>query len=598
MAVGQQGKFGSAAEAWLRALERIKPIGDDARLTLPALIEALAPTFDSTPALLTDQECLTYSDIADRINQYANWAVTQDLARGDVVGLLMQNCPEYMMIWLGLSRVGVIVALLNVGLTGTSLAHSIDIVVPRHLIVGSGLVDNLLTAIPHLSGSVRFWVHGQTHHNFPRIDQIVYADINAPRPISADHAPTLADQALYIYTSGTTGLPKAANVSHLRVMQWSHWFAGMMDTRAGDRMYNCLPMYHATGGVVATGAMLVSGGSVLIRPQFSASQFWSDVVEWDCSLFQYIGELCRYLLNSAPHPHETNHTLRLCCGNGLSANIWEKFQQRFRIPRILEFYAATEATFSLYNCEGKPGAIGRIPPFLAYRSQVAVVRFDINTGEPARGDDGFCIRCAEGEAGEALGELAGNDPFSGSRFEGYTDRNASSRKLLRDVFAEGDTWFRTGDLMRKDKSGYFYFVDRIGDTFRWKGENVSTGEVTAVILGFPGVSEAVVYGVTVPEAEGRAGMAAITVEPNFDVAALRSHLSLHLPEYAHPLFLRICENIEKTATFRPKKYDLALEGYEPAAGGEIVYFNDRSVHAFVPLDVPLLEQLRLGLVPL
>jgi fatty-acyl-CoA synthase len=365
----------------------------------------------------------------------------------------------------------------------------------------------------------------------------------------------------------------------------------MMDTRANDRMYNCLPMYHGTGGVVATGAMLINGGSVLIRQRFSASQFWDDVAESNCTLFQYIGELCRYLLNAPPHPRETGHRLRLCCGNGLGADIWEKFQARFGIPRILEFYAATEGTFSLYNCEGKPGAIGRIPPFLAHRSHVAIVRFDAGTGKPIRDSDGHCIRCAANEAGEAIGRLAAGDPLSAGRFEGYTDRAATNEKLLQNVFANGDAWFRTGDLMRKDEHGYFYFVDRIGDTFRWKGENVSTTEVAAVILAFPSVSDAAVYGVTVPGAEGRAGMAAITITPDFDLAAFRLHLIAHLPEYAHPLFLRVCDRIEQTGTFRLKKHDLALEGYDPGTAGDAVYFNERERQAFVPFDPALRDRI-------
>ena len=196
---------------------------------------------------------------------------------------------------------------------------------------------------------------------------------------------TIADRALYIYTSGTTGLPKAANISHARLMQWSHWFAGLMDTDASDRLYNCLPMYHSVGGVLATGAVLADGGSVVLRESFSASQFWNDVVRWDCTLFQYIGELCRYLLHTAPNPLETQHRIRMCCGNGLRPDIWEDFQTRFRIPRILEFYAATEGNVSLFNVEGKPGAIGRVPAYLAHRFAATLIRFDSeNESSPAR----------------------------------------------------------------------------------------------------------------------------------------------------------------------------------------------------------------------
>jgi fatty-acyl-CoA synthase len=351
-------------------------------------------------------------------------------------------------------------------------------------------------------------------------------------------------------------------------------------------------MYHSTGGIVATGALLVSGGSVFIRERFSASRFWDDVVGSGCTLFQYIGELCRYLVNTPPHALEASHKLRLCCGNGLRPEVWKAFQKRFQVPRILEFYAATEGTFSLYNCEGKPGAIGRIPPFLPQRSQVMIVKSDVDTGRPVRGDDGFCIRCAVNETGEAIGRIAGPDPASGGRFEGYTDTDASEEKVLRNVLADGDAWFRTGDLMRKDSEGYFYFEDRIGDTFRWKGENVSTTEVAQAVSGFPGVTDAVIYGVTIPGAEGRAGMAAVEIGNTFDLAAFRQHLVEQLPEYGRPLFLRICQRIEMTATFKPKKHDLMRQGYDPDQSGDAVYLNDRGSRAFVRIDHALHDRIQ------
>src|SRR5581483_7350034 len=245
----------------------------------------------------------------------------------------------------------------------------------------------------------------------------------------------------------------------LRVMQWSHWFAGLMDTRPADRMYDCLPLYHSVGGIVATGAVLVRGGTVVLREKFSASEFWQDLAQERCTLFQYIGELCRYLLAQPPDPNETQHALRLCCGNGLRPEVWERFQQRFQIPRILEYYAATEGSFSLYNCEGKPGAVGRIPPFLSHRMPVALVKFDDASGAPLRNDTGLCIRCAVNEVGEAIGQISG---AHGGRFEGYADTESSEKKVLRNVFTPGDAWYRTGDLMRKDAQGYFYFVDRVG----------------------------------------------------------------------------------------------------------------------------------------
>jgi fatty-acyl-CoA synthase len=353
-------------------------------------------------------------------------------------------------------------------------------------------------------------------------------------------------------------------------------------------------MYHSIGGVVAPGATLVNGGSVVLRQRFSASHFWDDVVESNCTLFQYIGELCRYLIHSPPHPREAEHRLRLCCGNGLRPDVWDEFKRRFRIPWILEFYAATESNFSLYNCEGKLGAIGRIPPFLAHRLPVELVKFDAKTREAIRNEQGFCIRCYANEVGEAIGKILDDHSSAGSRFEGYTDKEASSRKILRSVFVNGDAWFRTGDLMRRDDKGYFYFVDRVGDTFRWKGENVSTTEVADTISAFFGVIESVVYGVTIPGMEGRAGMAAIVVSHDFDLIAFRQHLAERLPEYARPLFLRILSELETTATFKPKKQGLSREGYDPTATVHTIYFDDRARQAFVKLDAALYKRIRTG----
>lgn len=589
---GLDGNPGSALKAWVRALEKTAAISANSSLTLPALIGGLADTFETVPALIGDGECLSYRALSERCNRYARWALEQGLGNGDVVCLLMLNCPDYMAIWLGLTKVGVIVALVNTNLVGAPLAHCVKIAAPKHIIVGAELVDALAASLPQIAHGARCWAHGCNRHGFPQIDREVQclAGDRLQRPDF--QPPSITDRALYIYTSGTTGLPKAAHVSHLRLMQWSHWFAGMMDTGPSDRMYNCLPMYHSIGGVVATGATLVSGGSVVIRRQFSASRFWDEVVEWNCTLFQYIGELCRYLVNSPPHPQAAKHRIRLCCGNGLTRDIWEVFQQRFHIPQILEFYAATEGNFSLYNCEGKPGAIGRIPSFLAHRFPVALIKLDLATGEPIRGDDGFCIRCSANEVAEAIGRIVDDGFHPGSRFEGYTDEDAADKKVLRDVFVPGDAWFRTGDLMRKDERGYYYFVDRVGDTFRWKGENVSTTEVAETIAAGAGVAEAIVYGVSIPGTEGRAGMAVIVVTRDFDLIAFRQHLVRHLPEYARPLFLRIRDSIETTGTFKPKKHELAREGYDPALIADPVYFDDRAQQAFVALDATLYERIR------
>jgi fatty-acyl-CoA synthase len=574
-----------ALDAWVRALERTASIPKQPFRTLPLVVDELAERFGPSPALVTSEATLSYAQLAETARGYASWALDQGVGPEDVVCLLMANRPEYMAIWLGVTRVGGVVSLLNTSLRGEPLAHSIRIVSPKHIIADGDLAEALQDIRTALPSGAEVWVRGAR--------RVSFRDLQPGGAPSSDHrAPSIADRALYIYTSGTTGLPKAAVVSHGRLMQWSHWFAGLMDTAPTDRMYHCLPLYHSVGGVIATGATLLGGGTVVLRERFSATDFWRDVVAERCTLFQYIGELCRYLVNSPPHELEKEHALRLCCGNGLRSDVWQAFKDRFAIPHILEFYASTEGNVSLYNCEEEPGSIGRTPAFLAHRLPIAIVKFDSEKEMPVRNADGFCERAAVNEIGEAIGRILDESPAS--RFEGYADADASSKKVLRDVFAKGDAWYRTGDLMRRDERGFHYFVDRVGDTFRWKGENVSAAEVAAALGACRAVDEAVVYGVVVPHADGRAGMAALVVEEGFDLETLREEIALRLPSYARPVFLRILPAVERTGTFRPKKKDLTVEAFDPARVRDPLYFDDRAGDAYVPLDAASYRQLEAG----
>ena len=584
----------SPAQAWVRALERTAPIARQPLHIFPAVVQERAAQLGDAPALLSDRESLSYRALAERMNRYSRWALAQGVAKGETVALLMPNRPEYMALWLGITHIGGVVSLLNTNLAGPSLAHCINVVAPRHLIVSAEFIDAVDASLPHLASRPLVWIHGADHRLCPRLDVEIDRHSGASLNEAERKSVAINDTALYIYTSGTTGLPKAAKVSHGRVMQWTHWFAGMMNVQPEDRMYDCLPMYHSVGGVQAPGALLVGGGSVVLDEKFSARRFWSNVVRWDCTLFQYIGELCRYLIHTEFTSVETCHRIRMACGNGLRPDVWNEFQSRFHIPQIFEFYAATEGNVSLFNIEGEPGAIGRIPSYLAHRFPAALVRFDVETGQPFRDDKGLCIPCASNEVGEALGLLLKDRSNIGSRFDGYTSEDASEKKILRGVFRPGDAWFRTGDLMRKDDRGFFYFVDRVGDTFRWKGENVATSEVSTVLCAFPGIQEANVYGVAVPGADGRAGMATLVVDRELDLASLRAHLAGRLPSYAWPLFLRIRRELAVTATFKYTKADLVREGYDQAAITDPVYFNDPLREEFVRLDQVLYQRIQAG----
>ncbi|MBG1233868.1 long-chain-acyl-CoA synthetase [Aestuariivirga litoralis] len=566
---------------WLKAMELTARIEPQPNRLFADVIADWAEKQPQAPALLSSAATLTYGALSAKVNQYARWALAQNVKPGDCVALIVPTCPDYIAAWTGITAVGGIVALVNTQLHGPSLAHALNVAKASHVIVATALAD----AVREVAPAARLWI----------LEDELEAALRAfpGERLNASQRPsvTIRDRALLIYTSGTTGLPKAAYVSHHRVMSWGHWFAGLMAASPADRLYNCLPIHHSVGGVVAIASMMVSGGSVYLAEKFSARRFWADIVKWDCTMFQYIGELCRYLLKAAASEESQNHRLRLACGNGLRGDVWEAFQSRFNIPQILEFYAATEGNFSLFNVEGKPGSIGRIPPFISHRFPAAIVKFDTETGKPLRGPDGLCIAAERGEPGEALGRISGP---GGGRFEGYTDEGETERKVLRDVLEQGDAWFRTGDLMRLDDKGFYYFVDRIGDTFRWKGENVATAEVAAAIAAINGVADVNVYGVAIPGSDGKAGMAAIVREPGFDPNLVYKSLAAALPVYARPLFLRLRSGMELTETFKQKKTDLAKEGFAPSEDNDPVLIIDNAAKSYVPLTPDRFDAIMAG----
>jgi fatty-acyl-CoA synthase len=486
----------------------------------------------------------------------------------------------------------------NSHLRGHPLAHTLRLADARHHVVDVDLVEAHTAAVEEISPRPSVWISGGVAPGAHDLDEALAAQPATPLGAGARPGGTARDLLFYIYTSGTTGLPKAARISHHRYLTVATAFAAASSATPADRMYVVLPLYHTAGGVCAVGAAFSAGASVVLRRRFSASHFWEDCRRYEVTLFQYIGELCRYLVNTPEHPDERAHRVRLCIGNGLRPDVWEPFQRRFGIPRIVEFYGATEGNVALTNLDGKPGAVGRIPGWLSRVMPMKLIRFDVETESPVRDASGFCTPCPPGEAGEAIGRIPSDPKAPIGRFEGYTSPEATEKKILRDVFEKGDAWFRTGDLLRCDTEGYYYFVDRIGDTFRWKGENVATSEVAEVISVVPGVAEANVYGVRVPGTDGRVGMAALVVKEGFDLEALHAQLAKELPTYARPLFLRLRPEMEVTGTFKHRKVELVKEGFDPRATREPLYFADADKGRFVPLDAALFERIEVGEVRL
>ncbi len=576
-----------------RTLWRVREIEPESNVLICDDFEAAVDRYENHTALIFEGERFTYRQLDALANRFAAWADAQGLKPGDTVALLLPNRAEYVPAWMGLAKLGVATALINNNLIGAALAHCLSISNADHVIADTESIAAIDTIRAGLARPLTYWlIDAEAQSEVRRAIDLKEPKLAPERPPRSRRAGLKSKEvALYIYTSGTTGLPKAAKITHVRAQLYMRAFAGATNAKADDVVYCALPLYHATGGLCGVGAALLNGGTVVLRRRFSASHFWDDIADHGCTMFVYIGELCRYLVNQPPHPKERAQKVKLAFGNGLRPDVWGEFTERFAIEDVLEFYGSTEGNVSMFNFDAKPGAIGRVPNYLRKRFSVRLVKFDVETEEPIRGEDGLCRETDPGEVGEAIGLIGGD---ARSEFAGYADKAASERKILRDVFETGDAWFRTGDLMRKDGDGYFYFVDRIGDTFRWKGENVSTTEIADMIARYPNVAEAIVYGVKVQRMDGRAGMAAITPEAGFDLAGLRAYLERELPAYARPLFIRIQPQLETTGTFKYRKIDLVRDGFNPTAVEHALYFDHPIEQAYVPLTPDLYRQIQDG----
>ncbi len=549
-----------------RLLKRIKPVTLDSLDLVCDDLEEAVDKFGDRVAVEDERRSLTYREFDQLANRYGHWARGRNLKRGDVVALMMCNRIEYLAAWIGFSKVGVTTALINTNLTGQALAHCIAIANTSQIVTDDGCWAQVEEARPFIDRHLMLWVMGlkDADETSDRrdLDKPVRGASSVRPPRNLRQGLTNRSTALLIYTSGTTGLPKAARITHARARTYMRAFAGCTEATEKDVTFNVLPLYHSTGGLVGIGPALLNGGRLVLRRRFSSSTFWADVKSSGATLFVYIGELCRYLVNTPEQPGERDHKLRLAYGNGMRPDVWEEFQPRFDIPKVLEFYGSTEGNVSLFNFDGKMGAIGRVPGFLKKQINIRLVEFDVDSELPVRGSDGLCRIARPGEVGEAIGLIADDNRHD---FSGYADKAASQKKILTDVFKKGDRWFRTGDLMRQDRAGYMYFVDRIGDTFRWKGENVSTAEVEQRLADAPGVKEVVAYGVPVPGQEGKAGMVALVTEGKFDPAAFADWVDRELPPYARPVFVRQLKTVDTTGTFKYRKADLVAEGFDPAA---------------------------------
>ncbi|MCF4997713.1 long-chain-acyl-CoA synthetase [Pseudomonas syringae] len=521
------------------------------------------------PALLQDERVLSYAQVNQWANRIAHHLSAQGIVKGNVVAVFIENRAELLVTILALAKVGAVTALLNTSQTRDTLIHSLNLVMPVAIVVG----EELLPVYAAVRGQVdiepaRTWfIADQDTFSHPGIAPDGYvnlisasADASGENPASSRQI-FFDDPCFYIYTSGTTGLPKAGVFKHGRWMRSSVSFGLIaLNMQPADVIYCPLPLYHATGLCVCWGSAISGASGFAIRRKFSASQFWSDVRRYRATTIGYVGELCRYLVDQPPSADDGTHGVRKMIGNGLRPGAWVEFKTRFAVRHICELYAASDGNIGFINMLNFDNTIGF--SLMAWE----LVAYDHDSGQPLREVDGFMRKVAKGEPGLLLARIDDKAPL-----DGYTDPQKTAKVVLEDVFEPGDRYFNTGDLLRNIGFGHAQFVDRLGDTYRWKGENVSTTEVENLLLQHPSICEAVAYGVEVQNTNGRAGMAAITPTESLatlDFAELLAFARQRMPVYAVPLFLRVKVKMETTGTFKYQKTRLKQEGFDPGLAGD------------------------------
>ncbi|EDV27525.1 uncharacterized protein TRIADDRAFT_21641 [Trichoplax adhaerens] len=580
----------------IRGRRRIRQLRDKHAIIADVFLENVRKD-PNRIAFYYEDRSYTFQEAEDMTNQVARFFNKLGYKKGDVVALYMESCPEFVMIWLGLSKLGVVTALLNHNLRAKSLAHCVNVSQCRAVIFSGDLVDAIVEIRDELDSEMAYFSYREptAMDNIPQYQELTTAFNGCSKePLRVEYDRQFTDRLIYIYTSGTTGLPKASVISNSRYFFATTGVASLLNIDSKDTVYCALPIYHSAGGMLGVGSCLIHGASLAIRKKFSASRFWDDCIKYNCTVIQYIGETCRYLLAQPEKPVDKRHKVRLAFGNGLRRNIWHEFKDRFQIEQIGEFYGSTEGNANLINIDNTPFSVGFNSALIPWVYPVQLVKVDKATGKPIRGSNGLCIMCKPGEPGELMGRIVQKD--LSRHFDGYVNQEATNKKIVRDVMRKGDSFFATGDILVKNELGYTFFLDRTGDTYRWKGENVSTTEVESTILSVVGFRDVAVYGVEVGNLEGKAGMAAVS-DPNndLDMEHLNQSLKKSLPPYARPLFIRLLLAIDQTSTFKLAKTRLKAEGFDPSKvdSDKLFYFNS-SVGHYQTLDGEIYKAIQSG----
>ncbi|MFO1292107.1 MAG: long-chain-acyl-CoA synthetase [Rubrivivax sp.] len=561
-------------------------------------IEDCARTHGARPCLAYATQAWTYAQFNAEANRVAHALHGLGVRRGDVVAIALENRPAFFFAWFGLAKLGAVVAFLNTHVSGRLLAHALQVTGARTVIVGEECLNHFAD-LPAQPEPLTCWLWSDAERPADaaaralcalELDALVAAAPRGDPPAAWRAGLQAGDTAQYIFTSGTTGLPKAALISHARWLMAGASMKEVWEVVPQDRLYVFLPLYHGAASMSAAATAFAAGASLVVRRRFSRSEFWSDVRRHGVTMCQYVGEICRFLLSAPARPDDRAHPLRKMSGTGMAPEIWNQWVERFGPMQIFEGWGSTESNTSTLNLDNRVGSCGRVPYW--EKTNLRLVRYDVAAGTYPRDAEGFCQLAAVDEPGEAIGMIYDYPDVVAGRFEGYTSPADTERKILRDVFRKGDAWWASGDLLRCDADGYCWFVDRIGDTFRWKSENVSTAEVADALADFPGLDAITVYGVQVPERDGRAGMAALVLHEGarFDAQAFWALALERLPAYAAPLFVRIAPVADLTGNYKLRKVDLQREGFDAALVRDPLYVRDDAARSYVPLTAAALAR--------
>jgi len=553
----------------VKSLRELSDIGSEAKVSVGSYLQRNAELYPEQPAILFENERYTHKQFNGMVNRYANALLAKGIEKGDVINAFLENRPEILFLLGAASKTGAIVSLVNPNQRGPSLLHSFTVTSSNHFVIGEERIEEFEEIREDLGLASDVSVYFLADRNgrpqpegylswAKEIEQASEADL----PTTAEME--MSDPFAYLFTSGTTGLPKAAITQNGRwVTPLKTFGEAMMRLTSTDTIYIPLPFYHGTAMYVGWPCAAAGGAAIAMRRKFSTSNFWNDVRRYNVTAFVYIGELCRYLMLQPESPSDDDNTISKIVGNGLRPDIWQAFKARFGIKEIYEFYGASEGNIAFANFLNLDCTVGFCP--MTY----AIVRYDLEYDAPIRDANGFLEKVGKGESGLLLGKIDEEAPFVG-----YTDTAETERKIIRDVFETGDAWFNTGDLMKDIGYKHAQFVDRLGDTFRWKGENVSTTEVEAVVNGLPYVSESNIFGVHIPGADGRAGMAAVITGKGLEgiqIDKWYGALRAQLPVYAVPVFLRFKERFDTTDTLKLKKADLKKDGFDPSQTDDPIF---------------------------